>query len=388
MEQHHNHPTDLVKIEGFDIVRDIPLDYMHLTLIGCCQRLVQLWVNAGPYKMKPATIEKVSVLLEKAKNYTPAEFQRKPEKLHFIATWKATQWRLFLLYIGSVVLQGNLKEEFYDNFNLLVYCMRYLTKHVPNSEFRDQILQNIGERMKLPLRYFLKQAISLYTGNIAVYKMHNLIHMPDDYKRFGPLDEYSAFKYESFFGLLKKMVTGSCEPLVQVSNKWSSLLLTESYGTNGDDRKRDVVEEFYESPDLRHILGDNDEQFLNFKLMKFRNFVIRTDNIKDRHCCMRNAKNENEFIKVTKISKCKNTNEIYIFGQRYETCTDLFYIPQLNFSSSSVGMNLAARRTLCSFKYCLNQLKEKCFAVPLNYPPACVDPEDQQALWAIITYLH
>lgn len=34
-----------------------------------------------------------------------------------------------------------------------------------------------------------------------VYNVHSLIHLTADVDRFGPLDAFSAFKYENFLGI-------------------------------------------------------------------------------------------------------------------------------------------------------------------------------------------
>ena len=47
------------------------------------------------------------------------EFSRKPRTLKEIDRWKATEFRLFLCYLGPVVLRSNLVDKLYNHFMLL-----------------------------------------------------------------------------------------------------------------------------------------------------------------------------------------------------------------------------------------------------------------------------
>ena len=51
---------------------------------------------------------------------------------------------------------------------------------------------------------------------MLVYNVHSLIHLVDDVRRFGCLDSFSAFKFESLLGQLKKLVRKPNQPLPQI----------------------------------------------------------------------------------------------------------------------------------------------------------------------------
>ena len=46
--------------------------------------------------------------------------------------------------------------------------------------------------------------------------MHSLVHLSDDVHRFGPLDSFSCFPFESFLGRMKKLIRSPNRPLEQV----------------------------------------------------------------------------------------------------------------------------------------------------------------------------
>ncbi len=56
----------------------------------------------------------------------------------------------------------------------------------------------------------------LYEKELVVYNVHGLVHLPDDVKKFGPLDTFSAFPFENFVGQLKRLVREPQGTLQQV----------------------------------------------------------------------------------------------------------------------------------------------------------------------------
>lgn len=56
-----------------------------------------------------------------------------------------------------------------------------------------------------------------------VYNVHSLIHLTADVDRFGPLDAFSAFKYENFLGIIKRKLRHGNLPMQQVINRLNEL---------------------------------------------------------------------------------------------------------------------------------------------------------------------
>lgn len=388
VRKHHIHPSALVEIDGFDPIKDIPLDYMHLVLLGLMKRLLLLWTSPGAYKL--TDLSSVVERMRAAIPYVPNEFQRDLEdSLQYISSWKATQFRFFLLYIGPVVLSGDAmkNKEHFQHFLLLAVCMRILARRVDNTQ-RLETLRIRGNQVKPWMRTFVKRSIELYTMDFAVYTVHNLIHMADDYIHFGPVDRYSAFKYESCNGRVKKLVTGHCKPSIQVVNKYSSLLQTGQYGKEGN-RHTDCVQEYYEVPELENRVEeeDNDENdtaiYEQYTRMRFRNFIIRTDNKCDSYCALVNG----EFMKVTKILRHKETKLMYICGHIFGRTRSLFFLSSINYNSRDCGIVIASELSSKLYRRYYGKITEKCVAAPYN---DTTDGGDDLygSEFAIIKFLH
>lgn len=56
------------------------------------------------------------------------------------------------------------------------------------------------------------------------HNVHELLHIVDDYKKFGPLDDSSCFPFENYMKSLKKMVCKHQKPLEQVIKRYQEFL--------------------------------------------------------------------------------------------------------------------------------------------------------------------
>lgn len=57
-EDYHLGHSILLNIQNFDIVSQIPLDYMHLICIGAVKKLIKLWIS-GPLKARCLTSQRI-----------------------------------------------------------------------------------------------------------------------------------------------------------------------------------------------------------------------------------------------------------------------------------------------------------------------------------------
>ena len=65
------------------------------------------------------------------------------------------------------------------------------------------------------LKYFVQMGSELY-DHFTVFNVHNLLHLSQNAYFFGPLDTFSAFKFESYLQILKKLPIKNNQPLEQV----------------------------------------------------------------------------------------------------------------------------------------------------------------------------
>lgn len=210
---HHKEGTmSCLKNLGIGLVTQFPLDYMHLVLLGVMKRLMKRWKSSKRAEFKAnLSLEKQSIfnsLIESFSSHIPSEFARKLRGgLHTISFWKATEFRLYLLYVGVAMMHLFPENQ---NLNYLLLCC----------SVRLLLMKNQSDNMKSVskmLKNFVITAKTIYGNGFVSYNVHSLIHLSDDYSRYGPLGNISAFKFENYLGsIIKGRLSGRNKPLEQI----------------------------------------------------------------------------------------------------------------------------------------------------------------------------
>ena len=213
--KHHVGVSPLTQL-SLGMVSQFPFDYMHLVCMGVMRRILWLWMKgpvANRCRIGGAAVNAITEGILQCQKYLPKEFLRKGRSLAEVDRWKATEFRLFLIYTGPVIIYGKVSDAFYNNFLLFfvsIYCLASPRYYQTHCEYAHNLLC-----------LFVKNFGELYGMNMLVYNVHGLVHLADDVKKFGPLDTFSAFPFENFLGKLKKMLRSPKHPLSQVVRRLS-----------------------------------------------------------------------------------------------------------------------------------------------------------------------
>jgi len=111
---------------------------------------------------------------------------------------EATEFRLFLLCTGVVALKGNLKDELYNNFQLIFVASSILLNPKHGCAYALCICWIL-------LTLFVRDVQALYGHTMCVNNVHGLTHLSSDAKKFGSLDNVSAFPFENELKSFKKI---------------------------------------------------------------------------------------------------------------------------------------------------------------------------------------
>lgn len=197
---------------GFHMINDFPLDYMHLICLGIMKKLLVIWVTT--LKSKKHTAKKLTELndfIATLSSTIPSDFVRKPRSLNDVNQWKASEFRLFLLYLGPVLLPQILDQTSLLHFNALSCAIRILCD--------PKVCQVHDEYAHSLLVYFVKTMSILYGDSHLTHNMHNLMHITNCVKIHGNLDQFSCFPFENFLFCIKNMLKTGNLPLQQVLNR-------------------------------------------------------------------------------------------------------------------------------------------------------------------------
>ena len=212
-EHHKVGPIPHIAKLKVGMVSSFVLDYMHLCCIGIMKRLLGRWNSSKKAQTKCHLSVAQKELLEKQLQtyslHVPSEFKRKLSSgFRNFKFWKATELRQFLLYAGIAILQEILPLKLFINYLHFAISMRILL-----SEDQEENMDNVS----FLLKKFVSRARKLYGDGFVSYNVHSLIHLPDDYCNFGPLDNVSCFPFENYLGVyIKGRLTGHNKPLEQI----------------------------------------------------------------------------------------------------------------------------------------------------------------------------
>ena len=189
----HHKMRSIIEDLKIDMVRDIPLDYMHLVCLGVMRKLLLHWVKrrTSHHLISTTDVEEISRRLELIRKYVPCEFSRLPRPRSELCRWKATELRQFLLYTGPIVLRGVLPMPLYKHFLCFHVAIKLLSSE-PHCFRNNSFCQRL-------LKHFVRESPTLYGEHFISFNVHCLIHLSDDVMRFCSLDRFSSFLLKTFF---------------------------------------------------------------------------------------------------------------------------------------------------------------------------------------------
>lgn len=207
----------LTDIPNFDIVRDVPAEYLHSTCLGVTKRMCELTFNVGEARPRttnrklsdPSDFNALMTLIK-----SPREFPRRARDLDF-SVFKGAEFRNLSLFYFPLILQCI--EEGHDERELWLYW-GYMIRScvIPSPEFRYVDLADLKERCNI----FYKLYEKTFGPLNCTYNTHVVLAHLIEIRAHGPLTETSSFIFESFYGEMKTcFVPDTISPLKQIFQK-------------------------------------------------------------------------------------------------------------------------------------------------------------------------
>ncbi|VDP34176.1 unnamed protein product [Schistosoma mattheei] len=187
-----------------------------MVYLGVTKKLANLWVEFSHRRLlnlNSCGIRDINNLISGCVTSNPSDFQRKCRTLDFASVWKTSECRLFLLYLGPVILQKTLPQPLYLSFRRLALSI-YLIAH-------PKLHDTVVESVKMDLRNFLKEYEWCYGSENLVYNVDLLQHLPDEFRAHGPLDRFSGFPFESYMRQIKKSVHNGYAVTKQAAQRYA-----------------------------------------------------------------------------------------------------------------------------------------------------------------------
>ena len=138
------------------------------------------------------------------------DFKRKLRPLNEIKFFKANEIKVWLLYVGPIVLRGLISPALYERLHLLSYFTRLLLS--------SNIFVNEADKL---IKKFLNQMEEICGPNVFSPNVHSLNHLSWQVKNYGPLWCTSAIMFESANYLLKTKFTGTVNHLRLIVERYN-----------------------------------------------------------------------------------------------------------------------------------------------------------------------
>lgn len=283
-EEHHiNDGENVSPLERLDIdmIYDFPLDYMHLLLLGVMKKLFLIWTSGDlRVRMSGHLQNLITKMLKEISETQSRSFSRPSRSLEFLKFWKATEFRTFLLYTGPIILKNVLPPELYNNFLLL----HVATKMCMKEDYFHHL-----EIANTLFRSFVTSFEECYGSSLISSNVHNVVHLVHFVKKFGILDSFSAFPFETTLGQIKPLIKKYKQELQQVAKrliefggilekvnqKYNSIILEHEYPPKSRRFKQMRMRDSIFTND------DKDAWFLsvNLKIVRIRFFEKNDSNV-------------------------------------------------------------------------------------------------------------
>lgn len=360
-EEYHLRTSILEQIPQLGLVTNVPLDYLHLVLLGNMKKLIILWCcDELKVRLPFSKIKKVSDFIEKTiRPYCPFEFQRKPRGIWHYRQWKGTEFRQLLLYIGPAVFKNILSPEVYNNFLTLHFAISILvSKKLCSYECHLVYSQKL-------LQHFVSTFKVIYGEHHVSHNIHGLLHIVDDVRNFGCLDTFSTFAFENYMQKLKSLLKKYDKPLQQIGRRLQEI--ETNCGTdlhNNLNEKQSYMLNVHTNGPL--LEGCVDPQYSIFKLNGMK-LVIQN---KANNCC---GLNSGEIILMENI--CYNTKykDYVVIGKKFLEKRALYTLPC---SSIHIGIYEVSKLSHRTNMWLLKYVNLKYFCIPMlsNYNSFAVFP--------------
>ena len=195
----------------FDLVRSIPIDYMHAVLEGVTKSLLRSWFDKKnhrhPFYIGRYLKEVDSILIQQR---PPHEFSRPPRAIQtHLSYWKAQEFKAWLLFYSLPILADYLPALYFHHFTLLVCSMHLLLR-----ESITTVQIDAAEEM---IRHFYTLSEELYGEGFCRPNLHALSHLCQYVRWWGPLWTHSTFGFESLNGHLHRLFHGRGQVVDQMA---------------------------------------------------------------------------------------------------------------------------------------------------------------------------
>ncbi len=183
-----------------DLVKCVPIDYMHCVLEGVTKWLINRWFTSTNHR-SPFYIGRhiKNIDIDIIRQCPPHDFSRSPRNLSkYLKHWKANEFKYWLLYYSLPLLVKYLPPLYFHHYALLVCSIHILLQ----TKLKETQIK-AAEQMLLDYYTLLPE---LYGDKSCTLNAHSLTHLCLYVRLWGPLWSHSLLGFESYNGHITSMI--------------------------------------------------------------------------------------------------------------------------------------------------------------------------------------
>ena len=319
---------------------------MHLIYQGVYKRLLEFLIGRGNRAglLTEAEVNELSNTIDEILPWIPSDFNRKHiRNFEFFSKFKVTELRRMLFY-DSLVLLCNIRPSLWKCF-LLLHAGTYILAS-------PTLVLQYADLANTFLRQFVKVAAHALGKHFVVYNVHSIIHVAEECRNHGHLDNFGAFKYENFLGTVRKILRSTYKPLQQLARRDK-----ETKGhlakPKSDLKDREIILSLPHSRD-NNIVG---EQYFSIELGGKAGTVLKV--AKADSCFKTKA---GDIAILTNVIKSPE-GEIFLAGHKFSVVEDYYDYPC---PSSLLGIHKVSSLEEEERRWKLSKYCCKCVLLPCS----------------------
>ncbi|XP_034232946.1 uncharacterized protein LOC117640529 [Thrips palmi] len=210
---HHTGDSPLEQIPT-GMVSQFRLDSLHMVYLGVTKRWLKFVVGTSKRRgiLNEGQVDEINNRILGTAAFVPTDFSRRPRPFTDKSKFRATEYRRIVLYDGLVLFK-DLDPGVWKTFKLLhsgiyILCSPSLVK--------QEAMRNIAN---LLLRRFINLSKRILGGHFISYYVHALCHLSEECAAHGALEDFSAFPYENYLGIIKALLRSTYKPIEQLINR-------------------------------------------------------------------------------------------------------------------------------------------------------------------------
>ncbi|XP_046408572.1 uncharacterized protein LOC124173112 [Ischnura elegans] len=191
--------SPLLNLSSFDMVWGFVPDYMHQILLGVVKRCTENFLTHTEREYYVGSTSSLNTIDSRITSmHVPHFLKRQPKCLSNRKHMKAKDFEIWFLFLSVPILNGILLKKYLSHWKLLVRAISIL--------LRDELHTDDVDSAELMLTEYVAKHEEYYGKYEMTYNVHQLTHLADSVRKWGPLWSHTAFPFESEIGNLKRIL--------------------------------------------------------------------------------------------------------------------------------------------------------------------------------------